>query len=226
MTEAKTLEHAFRSPSPPPELGKLLQATDSGAKSRAWRAFTNEFSGLLLHTARTLTNDYDAAMDRYTYVLERLAEDDYRRLRSYTPDGTTKFSTWLVVVARRLCVDYSRAQYGRKKSDQPDDASVVRKRLVDLIAAEIDPSQLSKGGTPESQLRSAELKSKLQQATSGLDPEDQMLLALRFEEESSAREIREIMGFPTQFHVYRKIKAVLKQLRSDLEQEGVDDPVP
>jgi DNA-directed RNA polymerase specialized sigma24 family protein len=44
-------------------------------------------------------------MDGYAYVLEALRSDDYRRLRAYAADGRSKFSTWLVVVARRLCLD-------------------------------------------------------------------------------------------------------------------------
>jgi len=44
----------------------------------------------------------DGAMDAYAYVLERLRERDCARLRTYADGGPARFTTWLVVVARRL----------------------------------------------------------------------------------------------------------------------------
>src|SRR5204862_509166 len=82
--------------------------------------------------ARSLTTDHDAAMDGYAHVLERLREHDCRRLRGYAPDGRTKFTTWLVVVARRLCLDFHRHRYGRSDDPAPDAAAAraARRRLA------------------------------------------------------------------------------------------------
>ena len=88
----------------PGELVALFSAQDPVTRDAAWERFVSLHSRLLMHAARSLGKDYDGTMDRYAYALERLQERDYARLRAYTPDGRTKFSTWLLVVFRRLCV--------------------------------------------------------------------------------------------------------------------------
>src|SRR3989454_11788769 len=97
----------------PFELSRLFEARNDPARDDAWAEFLAAHSRLLLHVARAVTTNRDAAMDAYTSMLERLREDDYRRLRGYAPDGRSKFTTWLVVVARRLCLDLLRRRYGR-----------------------------------------------------------------------------------------------------------------
>src|SRR3954451_25015689 len=89
----------------PPELAALLVASDPATRDAAWATFVSRHSGLLLSVARTVGKHYDAWMDGYAHVLEQLREGDFRRLRAYVPDGRTRFTTWLAVVARRLCFD-------------------------------------------------------------------------------------------------------------------------
>jgi len=102
---------------PPPELVGLLNASDPAAREVAWASFVKSHSRLLLHVARSIGRDYDAAMDAYAYLLELLRADDCRRLRAYAADGRSKFTTWLVVVARRLCLDHLRHRYGRLREE-------------------------------------------------------------------------------------------------------------
>ena len=87
---------------PPESLQCLLSACDPGERDRRWASFLAQFSALILHTARRLGGERDAVMDRYTFVLDALRADDRRRLRHITTDGSGKFTTWLVAVARRL----------------------------------------------------------------------------------------------------------------------------
>jgi len=49
------------------------------------------------------------------------------------------------------------------------------------------------------------------------------MLRLRFGEELSARQVAEALGFPTPFHVYRRLDVVLRSLRASLERAGVED---
>ncbi len=97
----------------PTELSALLELPTTASREQSWKAFLSAYSRLLLHTARSISGDAHAVMDAYTHVLGALREDDFRRLRAYAPDGRTKFTTWLVVVARRLCIDHHRQRYGR-----------------------------------------------------------------------------------------------------------------
>jgi RNA polymerase sigma factor (sigma-70 family) len=216
---------------PPTELSRLLGAADLDARHEAWEAFIQHYSRLLMHAARSLGGGYDGAMDRYTHVLDQLRADDFKRLRAYSAKAGTKFSTWLVVVSRRICVDYHRSLYGRQRATgNPDpvreERANVRKHLADFIAAQVDLDQLSDGtkSNPETSVVQAELRRAVAGVLGTLPNRDRLLLALRFEDDAPAREIADVMGFPSQFHVYRRLKQVLADLRLALEKLGVDDP--
>ena len=214
----------------PSELSTLLGAKDPMARDAAWRSFVELHSRLLLHTARSVDRDHDAAMDAYAHLLEQLRADDLRRLRGYADDGRSKFTTWLVVVARRLCLDHVRQRYGRLQDDTPQarEAQAARRRLIDHVTDEIDVDELhaEAAGDADTQLRTAELTRALAAALAGLDPSDRLLLRLRFEDELSAREIAEILHYPSQFHVYRRLNALLAQMRGALAHGGVREAEP
>lgn len=210
---------------PPQELARLLTAPDPPTREAAWDAFVAAHSRLLLHTARSLNHDHDAAMDGYAYVLEALRSEDYRRLRAYAADGRSKFSTWLVVVARRLCLDFHRRRYGRAREVGPDSRELraTRRRLVDLVGSELDPDLSPSATDPAIELHARDRATAIEGALRTLSARDRLLLALRFEDELSAREITHVMGFATPFHVYRRLNALLAELREALCKRGVDE---
>jgi RNA polymerase sigma factor (sigma-70 family) len=210
----------------PIELSRLLAPSDTNAQDEAWAAFVAEHSRLLLSAARSVTPDHDAAMDGYAYILERLREDGCRRLRTFVPDGRSRFTTWLVVVARRLCLDQRRHRYGRARGDDPAEAMAARRRLLDLVA-EKDPDEIvSIGVDPEQALQVNQLHDALEAALARLAPADRVLLKLRFEDELPAREIAAVLRLPTVFHVYRRLNALLAELRVALGKRGVEDADP
>src|SRR5947207_9440712 len=129
-------------PQLPSVLDTLLGAAPA-EKDDAWAHFVSEFTPLLLNVARSVTTGRDAAMDAYAILLEAFKEDDFRRLRRYTVDPRSKFTTWLVVVARRICVDHIRARYGRMRnadSAEERERRARRKRLEELTSASDDVS--------------------------------------------------------------------------------------
>lgn len=200
-------------------LDQLLRATTDEQRDAAWTAFVAEFSRLILHAARQASQGADGAMDAYAHALERLRADDLGRLRAYRDDGRTRFTTWLVVVVRRLALDHRRVRYGRG-GDAPE--RQARRRLEDLVGAALDIHQLT--GTSESaehRLEREEVGAALSAALGGLEPADRLLLALRFEEDLAASRIAQVMGFPSQFHVYRRLQALLRGLRDELRRRGV-----
>lgn len=212
---------------PPQELARLLAAPDPPTREAAWDAFVAAHSRLLLHTARLLSHDHDGAMDSYAYVLEALREDAHRRLRAYSADGRGSFSTWLVVVARRLCLDFRRHKYGRARDASPEGRAshAARRRLVDLVTDETEIAELARDvADPADELQEREQSAALDAAMQGLKPRDRLLLALRFEDDLSAREIAQVMGMPTQFHVYRRLNQVFALLRDRLRQRGMERP--
>lgn len=213
----------------PVELSHLFAAPLGPTRDNAWAAFVAAHSRLILHVARSVTADRDAAMDGYAYVLERLHEDDCRRLRGYAADGRGKFTTWLVVVTRRLCLDFHRHRYGRPRDSTPAAAAerAARRRLVDLVGADTDPDHVvAAGNDPAGTLQANELHGALDAATAQLPAADRLLLKLRFDDDLSAREIAVLVGMPTPFHVYRRLNAILVLLRDRLRAGGVEDAEP
>jgi RNA polymerase sigma factor (sigma-70 family) len=208
----------------------LLDHPEPSARDDAWTAFVHGNSKLILYVARSLGGDHDDVMDRYAFVLGQLRRDDFHRLRAYGDDGRGKFTTWLVVVVRRLCLDHRREKYGRLRGDDEnsEDGHRMRGRLVDLVSDEnalaelIDP--LDTG--PEEQLRAAQLDAALKLAVGALEPDDRLLLRFRFEDDLSAGEIARLMPCRSSFDVYRRLRRVLGALRTALARRGVGDPTP
>jgi RNA polymerase sigma factor (sigma-70 family) len=214
----------------PPELSAILLARDEQSREIAWEQFVRIHSRLLLYAARSLGRDYDGSMDRYTFVLERLRAEDFHRLRTYASDGRTRFTTWLLVVTRRLCLDHYRQRYGRTNSNPAEDKlssrdRAARRRLADSIVESIDPALLDDRNHPGAQqeLESSQVQTHLNAALGALGPRDRLLLKLRFEDDLPAREIGGIMGFATPFHVYRRLNRLLAGLRAALHKSGVDE---
>jgi len=214
----------------PDALQGLLSAPEEDARTRAWEAFLQAHSGVLLHAARALGGDHDAVMDRYAFVLDALRKDDFRRLRGYVADGHGKFTTWLIVVARRLCLDEYRHRYGRLQGESAEsrDQQQERRNLADLVGTELalEVLEAPAAGSPEVALRRAELRKGLATALAALDPSDRLLLRMRFADDLSVPEIARILGSGSPFRLYRQIDRLLASLRLALQRAGVDDAHP
>ena len=217
----------------PPELEQLLDGAPQTERDHAWSALVANHSRLIMSVARTVATEHDGVMDAYAHVLERLREDDYRRLRGYVGDGRSAFTTWLVVVSRRLCIDHYRRRYGRPPRGETSEAAAraeraSRRRLFDLSPSRVDFTAIvdDKAPTPDAPLRVAERDDALVGAMSALDPEDRVLLKLRFEDDLSAREIAEVLQMPSAFHVYRRLAFLYASLRRGLVARGVENSAP
>jgi RNA polymerase sigma factor (sigma-70 family) len=220
-------------PAVPPELEPLLDGAPPPERDHAWSALVANHSRLIMSVARTVAAEHDGVMDAYAYVLERLREDDYRRLRGYVGDGRSAFTTWLVVVTRRLCIDHYRRRYGRPPRALASVAvaragRTSRRRLFDLSPAAIDLATIVDDGAPplDTALRVAQRDDALAGVIDMLDPEDRVLLKLRFEDDLSAREIANILQMPSAFHVYRRLAVLYTSLRRRLVARGVESSAP
>lgn len=210
----------------PAMLNNLLSASGTLVED-AWAAFVSEYSGLLLHVARQTSHGRDDTMDAYAYLLEQLKANQCKRLRSYAVSPNSKFTTWLVVVARRICVDHNRSRYGRVRnldSDCERERLKIRRSLEDLAYRLEDSDEIvdENGDRADHSLEAAELSAELQRALASFPPRDQLLVRLRFEDDLSAASICEIMKFPSQFHVYRRLNVVLAALRESLRAHGIE----
>lgn len=222
--------HVSRSTPAVTDLRRLLGARTAREQDRAWRSFLDSYSRLLLHVARSVARDHDDAMDGYAHTLEQLRADNYARLRAYAEHGDTKLSTWLVVVARRLCLDHYRQRYGRTRKSQSDAASreqVFRRRLEHLAGEDVEQVDLAAASLDgDEAVRAAELKGLLDAVLNTLDAGDRLLLKLRFEDDLAAQEIARLLHFATPFHVYRKLESLTAVLRRALKARGVESSTP
>jgi RNA polymerase sigma factor (sigma-70 family) len=213
----------------PRSLERLLAANDDAdAVDLAWRAFVAEHTRLLLHVARSVLVTHDSAMDGYTFALEQLRANDFRRLREFAAEPQSKLSTWLVVVVRRICLDLYRQRYGRNRGAESEAQRVIRRRLQDLLVEDLDSHDLTTPhtGSAELAVRQAELTIALDYALGALSAADQLLLRLRFDDNLTAQEIARVLDFASPFHVYRRINLLLAQIRRTLELRGVESSVP
>jgi len=217
-----------RRPDLPVHLSRLLDEAAGMAREAAWAEFLKQYSRLLLKAARRASIGHDETMDRYTFILEQLRSDDFRRLRAFEADGRGQFTTWLVVVARRLCVDHQRRVHGRPQGkDESGGAEpiqrVARRNLLTLVADEIDLERLEdhRSRRPDDIVCKTELHDALEKALGSLDEADRLLLTLRFEDDVPMSRIGPIVGLESRFQVHRRLKAVLAQLREKLREAGI-----
>lgn len=213
-----------------PVVARLLESQTSHDRDTAWQAFVAEYSRLILHVARSVTAGHDESMDGYVHVLEQLRANDCARIRRFAADGRSKFSTWLVVVARRLCVDHVRARTGRPRDGQSEAAQAalnLRRRLSRLASDDVELDSIAEPGQlPDTVVIANELRDNLDRALESLASDDRLLVRLRFEDDLSAADIAHILGWPTPFHVYRRLTVVTTALKRLLVARGVETGIP
>lgn len=211
----------------PLELGQLLGANDDANREAAWEKLISQHTRLLLFVARSFGGGHDEGMERYSYVLEKLRDSNFRRLRRFRDDAGASFPTWLTVTARRLCLDQHRARYGRLRTtrtpDESDTLRGLRRALEDWRGSDADTDLI-----PDT-IESAEVRTMRGERSAGLKaelarltPREKLLITLRFEDDLTAARIAGILGLPSQFHAYRQLNAVLAKLRTALERRGID----
>lgn len=212
---------------PETNASELLRLPPSSERDQAWERLLTSVSPLLLHVCRSLGGGHDAAMDRYASVLDALEEQDFRRLRTFNPNRGARFTTWLAVVARRLCVEHERQRLGRVRGDSPEAPSaelLLRRRLALGISADEDVVKLA-GANPvevSAQLEERERLESLTEVLAQLPAADRLLLQLRYEGDYTAADIARLLSLPTPFHVYRRLRAVQARLAELLRARGVD----
>lgn len=87
---------------------------------KAWRLFIDRYADGMFSLIRSLGFDYDQAMDRFTYVCEKLCEKDFRRLKAIKYAGSHgDLTPWVRQVVKRLCVNWAWSENGRKRLLKP-----------------------------------------------------------------------------------------------------------
>ncbi len=124
------------------QVKRLLRQLRSRDPHEAWSRFLELYSPLLLDVVRLFEREEDAIADCYLFLCEQLCRDNFRRLRRFKQNGLARFSTWLTVVTRNLCLDWHRQQVGRERAFQSIgrlgalDQSVFQALFVKLVPAD------------------------------------------------------------------------------------------
>jgi RNA polymerase sigma factor (sigma-70 family) len=209
-------------------LDRLLRAPDAANREAAWEELISRHTRLLMAVARSFRGDHDDVMERYSYILEKLRESDFRRLRAYDSSSGATLSTWLTVAARNLCLDHHRAKFGRHRAEHPTDKSTslraVRRALSDLTEGDTPADSIPDvSSVPVDALAlRGNLDTFLNEALAALTPRERLLITLRFEDDLPASRIAKVVGMPSPFHVYRQLNSILGRLRRALESRGVE----
>jgi RNA polymerase sigma factor (sigma-70 family) len=93
----------------------LFRQLRSRDPREAWAWFLEFYSPLLFDVARRFESESEAVADCYLYICEQLSANGFRRLLRFRPEGPARFSTWLCAVARNLCLDWHRREFGRHR---------------------------------------------------------------------------------------------------------------
>jgi DNA-directed RNA polymerase specialized sigma24 family protein len=118
MEESETFAMTARRADDPPDAEILLLLRREPA--RAWDLFIGRYADFIFTQLRALGFDYDQAMDRFVYVCEKLAEDDFRRLRTVRYAGERgQLTPWLRQVIKRLCINWAWSAEGRRRLCKP-----------------------------------------------------------------------------------------------------------
>ena len=101
---AKTTEGPIR------DLLARLSTPQAGA---AWTEFLRHYSSLILQVARRFESEEERVSECFLFACAQLSDTEFRRLRSFRPDGPAQFRTWLTAVVTNLCIDWRRKVSGR-----------------------------------------------------------------------------------------------------------------
>lgn len=92
------------------EISGVLRLLARKEPEKAWQAFLSDYSPVVLQVVRLFARDGDAVSDCYLFCCTRLSRRGCRRLRSFDPNGSASFTTWLHAVVYNLCRDWRRTQ--------------------------------------------------------------------------------------------------------------------
>lgn len=93
----------------------LLARLATPAAGGAWTEFLQRYTPAIRGVVRRHEPDASRAGDCFDHVCAALSDDGFRRLRSFRSEGPARFTTWLRAVVSNLCVDWHRAELGRRR---------------------------------------------------------------------------------------------------------------
>jgi len=183
---------------------KKLIARCIAKDERAWHRFLREYQRCILGAILSLLakfsiHEAEIADDIFAAVIEKLLVDDCRALKRFR--WNSKFSTWLVSVARNKTYDYLRSLKRKptvsmnKPIDEEDD------EMEKLLASDLDLEH------------ELEVRLTTEEALDMLPTKERLILKLYYIEGMKEREIAELLDLSVDAVSARKSRS-LKKIRS------------
>jgi RNA polymerase sigma factor (sigma-70 family) len=198
----------------------LVHELQYGDSQQAWREFLHAYAHVIARVVSYCERDEENRANAFAFLCEQLHLDNCRRLRKFDPEGPASFATWLHAVARNLCRDWRRKQFGRlPKGEQVGNRAgpeVPRVSLIDCLSLdEADPLELSDPRpSPEALADTRERETALARAMCSLSQEQRLALSLRVEEDLTLLEISCIMRLRNAQAADRLVRNAIQALRS------------
>ncbi len=199
-----------------PDTERLLDRAAAGDAAARGALLVRHRGRLRRMVAVRLDPRLAARVDPSDVVQETLAEAD-RRLDDYLRDRPLPFYPWLRQLAgERLGAEYRRhVRAARRSVGREEPPAPLPEGSVLALAERL----LDRGPGPSEAARRAERRERVRRALEGLPPPEREVLALRYLEELSAREVGAVLGIGEEAAKKRALRA-LRRLQELLTSHG------
>jgi RNA polymerase sigma factor (sigma-70 family) len=183
---------------------KRLIARCIARDDRAWRWFLHEYQSCILGAILSLLakfsiHEAEIADDIFAAVIEKLLTDDCRALRRFRWDS--KFSTWLVSVARNKTYDYLRSLKRKPTISMSTPMDGEDDEMEKVLASDLDLDH------------DLEVRLTTEEALDMLPVKEKLILKLYYIEGMKEREIAELLDLSVDAVSARKSRS-LKKIRT------------
>jgi RNA polymerase sigma-70 factor (ECF subfamily) len=196
-----------------PDTEELLRRTGAGDRDARGALLERHRGRLRRMVAVRMDSRLAARVDPSDVVQDALAEAD-RRLDRYARERPLPFYPWLRQLAWDRLVEQHRrhVRAGRRSVMREEEAPWG---LPDASAAELAERLLARGEAPSAGPQREELRGRVRAALAALAAPDREVLALRYLEQLSAREVGAVLGVNEAAAKKRALRA-LQRLRGAL----------
>src|SRR5215813_957369 len=203
-----------------PNTEQLLEAIRRGDESARGRLLDRHRSRLRQMVTLRLDRRLATRVDPSDVVQEALAEAD-RRLSDYVRDRPLPFYPWLRAIAwERLAKLHRRHLHSQRRSVGREEVALPA--LPDESALELAGRLATAGASPSEQALRQERCQRVREALDRLPERDREVLALRYLEQLSTREVAAVLGLSEGAVKTRHTRA-LQKLHALLAGEHEED---
>jgi RNA polymerase sigma-70 factor (ECF subfamily) len=179
---------------------KLLERCIAG-EDRAWHRFLHDYQcciqgAILSLLAKFSIHEIEIADDIFAAVIEKLLRDDCRALRSFK--WNSKFSTWLVSIARNKTYDYLRGLKRKPTVSMNAPIDSDEDEMEKVLASDLDLEH------------DLEVRLTAEEALKTLPAKEKLILKLYYIEGMKEREIAELLELSVDAVSARKSRSLRK----------------